>query len=101
MSKHVLIGASAGFITGIVTTKIGKSAALVIGGGMILLQILNEMEYININWDRVNDTVSNSAEDNIVNGAVLYLQKIKDFVKNKNVCISYGFVGGFLIGIAI
>ncbi|XP_072380804.1 FUN14 domain-containing protein 1A-like [Diabrotica undecimpunctata] len=100
-SKQVLVGASAGFITGIVTTKIGKSAALAVGGGMMLLQILNEMEYININWDRVNDTVNNSVEENMVNGGALYLKKIKEFVKNKNVCIIYGFVGGFLIGIAI
>ncbi|XP_028135687.2 FUN14 domain-containing protein 1A-like [Diabrotica virgifera virgifera] len=100
-SKQVLVGASAGFITGIVTTKIGKSAALALGGGMMLLQVLNEMEYININWDRVNDTVNNSVEENMANGAALYLKKVKEFVKNKNVCIMYGFVGGFLIGIAI
>ncbi|XP_050501230.1 FUN14 domain-containing protein 2-like [Diabrotica virgifera virgifera] len=100
MSKHVLIGASAGFITGIVTTKVGKSAALALGGGMLLLQVLNEMEVITINWDRVNHTISNTHEENIVNGAVLYLKKIKEFVQNKNVCLTYGFLAGFLIGIA-
>lgn len=37
--------------------KIGKLAAVGIGGGVILLHIASQKGYIDINWDKINKRV--------------------------------------------
>lgn len=44
-------------ITGFITMKIGKVAAVGIGGGVILLHIASQKGYIDINWDKLNKRV--------------------------------------------
>lgn len=41
--------------------KIGKMAAVTVGGSIILLQLANHKGYININWDKVIDKADKAA----------------------------------------
>lgn len=37
--------------------KVGKITAIVVGGGVILLQIAHHNGYVTINWNKVNDKI--------------------------------------------
>lgn len=39
--------------TGYVTMKVGKAAALALGGGIILLQLAHQQGYITVDWNKV------------------------------------------------
>ncbi|XP_045762981.1 uncharacterized protein LOC123865791 [Maniola jurtina] len=89
-SKDLILGTISGWITGIGVAKIGKVAAFGLGGGVILLHFASDLGYINVNWDKVRDTIGKSQE---------IIDKVGSFVK-KNSCFSVGFVGGFFFGVA-
>lgn len=40
-------------LTGFITMKAGKIAAVAVGGGILILQIAQHKGYIHINWDKV------------------------------------------------
>lgn len=69
-------------MTGFLSMKVGKTAALALGGGIILLQIANEKGYININWDKVNkklDKVSDKVEEKITGKGPTVMDKVSPF----------------------
>ncbi|XP_056633451.1 FUN14 domain-containing protein 2-like isoform X2 [Diorhabda sublineata] len=101
-SKQIILGASSGWITGFVTMKVGKTAALALGGGIILLQVANEKGYIRINWNKINknlDKVVDKVEEQITGESSSWTDKVMNFARN-NTPFSSGFIGGFLIGLA-
>ncbi|XP_076261369.1 FUN14 domain-containing protein 1-like isoform X2 [Rhynchophorus ferrugineus] len=101
-TKQIILGASSGWVTGFLAMRVGKSAALALGGGIILLQIANEKGYINVNWDKVNkkiDKVVDKVEEQITGEGPSWMDKVTVFAKN-NTPFSSGFLGGFLIGMA-
>lgn len=60
--------------------RVGKSAALALGGGIILLQIANEKGYINVNWDKVNtkiDKVVDKVEEQVTGEGPSWMDKVK------------------------
>ena len=42
--------------------KVGKVAAIAVGGGIILLQVANHQGYIKVNWDKVYKQVDKVAD---------------------------------------
>ncbi|XP_028141334.1 FUN14 domain-containing protein 1B isoform X2 [Diabrotica virgifera virgifera] len=101
-TKQIILGASSGWVTGFLSMRVGKTAAMALGGGIILLQIANEKGYIKVNWDKVNrnlDQVADKVEEQLTGEAVSWMDKVKHFARN-NTPFSSGFVGGFLIGLA-
>lgn len=42
--------------------KVGKVAAVTVGGGIILLQVANHSGYVKINWDRIYRKVEDQVE---------------------------------------
>jgi len=42
--------------------KVGKVAAIAVGGGIIILQVANHQGYIKVNWDKVYRQVDKVAE---------------------------------------
>nr|CAH7748893.1 unnamed protein product [Callosobruchus chinensis] len=82
--------------------RVGKTAALALGGGIILLQVANEKGYIKINWDKVSknlDKVADKVEEKVTGQKASWTDKVLNFARN-NTPFSSGFVGGFLIGLA-
>lgn len=60
--------------------RVGKVAALALGGGIILLQIANEKGYINVNWDKVNknlDKVADKVEEKITGESSTWMDKVR------------------------
>jgi len=98
--KQVFLGGASGWLTGFLAMKVGKFAALSIGGGIILLQVANHQGYININWNRLNRDVEDLSKKIQTEG------KSKDWsdkilsMARENTYASAGFAAGFLIGMA-
>ncbi|KAI5713243.1 hypothetical protein M8J75_014810 [Diaphorina citri] len=60
-TKQLIIGGASGWVTGFLMMKIGKMAAVTVGGSIILLQWANHKGYVNINWDKVIDKADKAA----------------------------------------
>jgi hypothetical protein len=59
--------------------RVGKTAALALGGGIILLEIANEKGYIKINWDKVQknlDKVTDTVEEKVSGQAPGWMDKV-------------------------
>lgn len=42
--------------------KVGKAAAVAVGGGMIMLQIANHKGYVKVNWDKMYKNVEEQVD---------------------------------------
>ncbi|XP_055641502.1 FUN14 domain-containing protein 1 isoform X2 [Toxorhynchites rutilus septentrionalis] len=102
VTKQILIGAGSGWATGYITMKVGKVAAVAVGGGIILLQIANQQGYINIDWNKIHkkvDKVADKVEEAVTGQGPSWDDKIVKLAK-ENTYLATGFLGGFLIGLA-
>ncbi|XP_069678105.1 FUN14 domain-containing protein 1 isoform X2 [Periplaneta americana] len=101
-TKQLVIGSISGWCTGFITMKVGKVAAIAVGGGIILLQVANHQGYINVNWDKVYkkiDKVADKVEEKATGQGPKWMEKVGDFAR-KNTYAAAGFVGGFFLGLA-
>jgi FUN14 domain-containing protein 1 len=63
--------------------RVGKTAALALGGGIILLEIANEKGYIKINWDKVQknlDKVTDTVEEKVSGQAPGWMDKVERYM---------------------
>lgn len=66
-------------ITGFITMKIGKIAAVGLGGGVIMLHIASQKGYIDINWDKINkrvDKISDKIEKETTGKSADWFEKV-------------------------
>uniref|UniRef100_T1J703 FUN14 domain-containing protein 1 n=1 Tax=Strigamia maritima TaxID=126957 RepID=T1J703_STRMM len=101
-AKQAAVGGITGWLSGFVFTKVGKFAAVSIGGGLLLLQIANHQGYIRINWNKVNDHVQQARkeiEKEAKHSGPRIAKQVQRFI-HENAIISTSFAGGFLLGIA-
>jgi len=101
-TKQLIIGSISGWFTGFITMKVGKVAAIAVGGGIILLQVANHQGYIKVNWDKVYkqvDKVADRVEEKATGQGPKWMEKVGAFAR-KNTCAAAGFTGGFLLGLA-
>lgn len=61
-TKQIALGSGAGFVTGIVTSKVGRVAAIALGSGIILFQIANDQGYIKVDWSKINKNFDRAAD---------------------------------------
>lgn len=107
VATQLAIGGATGWCAGFLFKKVGKLAATAVGGGFFLLQIANHTGYIKVDWKRVEKDVNKAKQQlklqkgrpNPSPEVRTRIQEVKRFV-NKNIVLSGGFVGGFLIGMA-
>lgn len=60
--------------------RVGKTAALAVGGGIILLQVAHQKGYIKINWDKVNrslDKVADKVEERLTDQQPTWVDKVR------------------------
>ncbi|XP_040912729.1 FUN14 domain-containing protein 1 [Toxotes jaculatrix] len=105
VATQIAIGGVSGWCAGYLFQKVGKVAATAVGGGLLLLQIANNSGYIQVDWKRVEKDV-NKAKKQLKKGTNqagpelnTFVEKSTEFVK-KNIVVTSGFVGGFLLGLA-
>nr|KAF6359753.1 FUN14 domain containing 2 [Myotis myotis] len=106
VATQLLIGGVTGWCTGFIFQKVGKLAATAVGGGFFLLQIANHTGYIKIDWQRVEKDMKKAKEQLKIRKSNHLPTEVKSkaeevvlFVK-KNVLVTGGFFGGFLLGMA-
>ncbi|KAL1491834.1 hypothetical protein ABEB36_012369 [Hypothenemus hampei] len=102
-TKQVLVGAAAGFATGFLSMKAGKTVAIGVGGGIILLQLANDQGIIKVNYNKVNrkiDRVVDKVEQSITGHGPSWSDRIVNFTK-RNTPFTVGFIGGLLIGVGV
>ncbi|XP_069568202.1 FUN14 domain-containing protein 1 isoform X1 [Brachyistius frenatus] len=104
VATQLAIGGASGWCAGYLFQKVGKVAATSVGGGLLLLQIANNSGYIQVDWKRVEKDV-NKAKKQLKKGTDkagpelnTLVDKSTEFVK-KNIVVTSGFIGGFLLGL--
>ncbi|XP_020329083.1 FUN14 domain-containing protein 1 isoform X2 [Oncorhynchus kisutch] len=104
VTTQIAMGGVTGWCAGYLFQRVGKIAATAIGGGFLLLQIANHSGYVQVDWKKVEKDV-NKAKKHLkrtkqaapeINS---FFEEATEFVK-KNIVLSSGFVGGFLLGLA-
>lgn len=83
--------------TGYVTLKVGKTAALALGGGIILLQIAQQKGYITIDWSKVRQKAerkTGSVESKYGNQTSKWMQNVS---KNNIITIISFYIKYFLL----
>lgn len=66
--------------TGYITMKVGKMAAIAVGGGIILLQVANQQGYIQIDWNKINkkvDKVTDKVEEAVTGQGPSWADKVR------------------------
>uniref|UniRef100_A0A8C2DHP0 FUN14 domain-containing protein 2 n=1 Tax=Cyprinus carpio TaxID=7962 RepID=A0A8C2DHP0_CYPCA len=102
---QLAIGGVSGWCAGYLFQKVGKLAASAVGGGFFLLQIAHHTGYIKIDWKRVEQDVNKAKKQLKLNSdkppkeVRTKLNEVQVFVK-KNIVLTGGFAGGFLLGLA-
>ncbi|XP_005414711.1 PREDICTED: FUN14 domain-containing protein 2 [Chinchilla lanigera] len=106
VATQLLIGGVTGWCTGFIFQKVGKLAATAVGGGFFLLQLANHTGYIKVDWQRVETDMKKAKEqlkirksNQITTEVKSKAEEVVSFVK-KNVVVTGGFFGGFLLGMA-
>jgi len=85
-TKQIIIGSVTGWATGYSTMKIGKTAAFLIGGGIILLEVANEQGWIKIDWNKVTKQIDKAADkvEEVATGeGPRWMDKAERFVDRK------------------
>ncbi|KAL1123382.1 hypothetical protein AAG570_002464 [Ranatra chinensis] len=94
-TKQLIIGCTSGWLTGYLMMKVGKMAAVAVGGGIILLQVANHNGYVKINWDRLYkkvDDIGEKIEASSSKGPKL-MDKVRKFAE-ENTYMAAGYTGG-------
>ncbi|XP_015438517.1 PREDICTED: FUN14 domain-containing protein 2-like isoform X3 [Dufourea novaeangliae] len=101
-TKQIVIGTTSGWVTGFMTMKVGKMAALAVGGGIIMLQIAAHQGYIKINWDKIQkkaEKITDKVEEQVTGEGPKFMDKVGRWCRN-NTIVASSFFGGFIIGLA-
>ncbi|XP_072190381.1 FUN14 domain-containing protein 2 [Excalfactoria chinensis] len=107
VATQLVIGGVTGWCTGFIFQKVGKLAATAVGGGFFLLQIANHTGYIKVDWKLVERDVNkakqqlkfHSSSNKMSPEVKSKVDEVIIFLK-KNVILTGGFAGGFLLGMA-
>ncbi|KAJ8246908.1 hypothetical protein GJAV_G00256680 [Gymnothorax javanicus] len=105
VAMQLAIGGVTGWCAGFMFRKVGKLAASAVGGGFFLLQMANHTGYITVDWKRVEQDVNKAKKQLKLNTEKppaevrTKVDEVSIFVK-KNIILTGGFVGGFLLGLA-
>ncbi|XP_018605516.1 FUN14 domain-containing protein 1 isoform X1 [Scleropages formosus] len=105
VATQIVMGGVTGWCAGYLFQRVGKIAATAVGGGFLLLQIANHSGYVQVDWKKVEKDVNKAKKclKKKANKAApeinTFIDEATEFVK-RNIVLSSGFVGGFLLGLA-
>lgn len=75
--------------------KVGKMAAIALGGGIILLQFAHQQGYITIDWNKINnkiDKATDKVEEAVTGQGPSFLDKVSLFgLIQNNYCLKLKF----------
>ncbi|XP_010891469.1 FUN14 domain-containing protein 1 isoform X2 [Esox lucius] len=105
VTTQIMMGGVTGWCAGYLFQRVGKIAATAVGGGFLLLQIANHSGYVQVDWKKVEKDV-NKAKKHLKKKTKQAAPEINSFIEEatefvkRNIVLSSGFVGGFLLGLA-
>lgn len=99
VAKQLAVGCVTGWCSGYLFVKVGKTASMAVGGGLIILQVAHHQGWINVHWGNVDKTVKKAKNKITKQNVPELLEKLEIFVR-QNIFLSSGFAGGFFIGLA-
>ncbi|GLV44034.1 uncharacterized protein CBL_12670 [Carabus blaptoides fortunei] len=100
--KQLAVGSVSGWCTGFLTTKVGKTVAISVGGSVILIAAANQAGIVNVNWDKITKRVGETTsklETKLTQNAPTLRTSVGKYART-NTLFAAGFVGGFLLGLA-
>jgi len=100
--KQLAVGATAGWLAGYITMKVGKAAATMFGGSLLVLQIAHHKGYVKVNWQQLSEDCAAAAgktKDSLTKQGKSGFEQFQEFAA-ENVYLAGGFTGGFFLGIA-
>lgn len=108
---QIIIGGSGGLVSGYIVKRVGRVAAITLGGTLILLQAAQHFGYVNINWKKVQNDLKKKANKAVkaleqTSGVTdqesfdRFISNTKLFVKD-NLTFGLSFLGGIFIGVAL
>uniref|UniRef100_A0A493U195 FUN14 domain-containing protein 2 n=1 Tax=Anas platyrhynchos platyrhynchos TaxID=8840 RepID=A0A493U195_ANAPP len=100
VATQLVIGGLTGWCTGFIFQKVGKLAATAVGGGFFLLQIANHTGYIKVDWKLVERDVNKAKQQLKFHSSGNKMSPEVIIFLKKNVILTGGFAGGFLLGMA-
>jgi FUN14 domain-containing protein 1 len=98
VAQQVAIGAVGGWCSGFMFRKVGKVAALAIGGGILIIQVASHQGYLKINWSKIDRSVDAVQREIARQDPSYWTNSIETFLRN-NVFLAGAYAGGFLIGL--
>ncbi|TPP55721.1 FUN14 domain-containing protein 2 [Fasciola gigantica] len=93
--EQVIMGLGSGLTAGYIFAKLGRVAALLLGGGLIALQFAVQQDCIRIEWGNVRSLTRRSTD----NRPWLSDAAFKTISENRVFLGSFG--GGFLVAVAL
>ncbi|EDW86563.1 uncharacterized protein Dwil_GK18998, isoform A [Drosophila willistoni] len=84
--SQILIGVASGWATGFTTMKIGKIAAFVIGGSIILVEIAHQEGLIQVNWPKLMkkmDIITKQIQSPVVENHATLIKKTETYIDGK------------------
>jgi uncharacterized membrane protein (Fun14 family) len=100
--KQIAIGGISGWCSGYLVGRIGKAAALALGGSLIILQIANYQGLIHINWTRVQHSYESTRRrigQHVTDNMSTFVENMRDLAR-QHICLAGSFAAGFLLGLA-
>lgn len=102
--KQIAVGSFSGWCSGYLVGRIGKAAALAVGGSLIILQVAHYQGLIRIDWNKVKRGVESTQRKfgqrvNSTNVSTV-MNAIVQFGRS-HVFLAGSFGAGFLIGLAM
>lgn len=93
--SQIGIGAASGFLAGFILMKIGKIAAVIFGGALLLIEFGYAKGLIQIDWHRIAENIERYKEQSPNTITLVNMEKIPKNVRYFVVA----FLGGSLIGL--
>ncbi|XP_005106797.2 FUN14 domain-containing protein 1 [Aplysia californica] len=102
-AKQVFIGGATGWVSGYLAKQVGKTAAIAVGGSILLIQLAQYNGYITVDWTKVRRALTRAraqAEKEYRKRHSSYFESARRFYQD-NFFLATGFAGGLLGGLFI
>lgn len=103
VTKQVAVGGLSGWVVGYLSMKVGKVAATVVGGSMLVMQLAAHKGYIKVDWNRVNKDFERNArklKQEVTSNVNAGMTDEAVRFARENIVLATSFGGGVLLGIA-
>ncbi|XP_074599131.1 FUN14 domain-containing protein 2-like [Brevipalpus obovatus] len=98
-AKQLAVSGAAGWITGMIVTRVGRAALMGIGVSAVGLHYAQKYGYLTVNSKKINQDLQKITEKqgNLQKKVGEYAEAVEDFLR-ENGYLGLGFSGGMFVG---